>query len=567
LQCLYTSDYEFYKARNPSRTLGTCEWIFKHEKFLNWQLEQKSSLLWISGDPGCGKSVLASFLVEELRTPAHQSVLPAIVLHFFFKDDNDNQKNAVVAICALLHQLCSNRSSLVSYAMEDFIKKGKTFTEEFDTLWKIFLLGIKELDTNLICVIDGLDECEEATREKLIDCLTILYSQDKRGHSVQSFVKFLLTSRPYGSIERRLDSLPNIRLKAEDQTVAISQDVERVVKSRLEQICKTREFGDGVRASLEERLIGGADRTFIWVSLILQMIENSARKSKAALDNLITSIPETLDAVYENILRKSSHHDDAKKILHLVLAATRPLSLKEMNVAFVMKLDDASYKDIDLEPSIGSTIKDLCGLFVKVIESKIYLVHQTAREFLIRSSNDVPNSTDQRRWKYSLNPIEGHLLLANICTSYLLLPEFDQDIVRPHDRYSHRKTMSLQLQKFAEAYDFLEYASKNWATHFRVSQLEGESDLIGRVSSLYNTMCHRFDIWFGLYWQDLNNFPMGWSDFIPLQAAANSGNKRVAQLLVEKGADLKAQGGNYGTILQAAAAGGDVGMVQWVLEE
>jgi hypothetical protein len=50
-----------------------------------------------------------------------------------------------------------------------------------------------------------------------------------------------------------------------------------------------------------------------------------------------------------------------------------------MNVAFAMKVEDRSHKDLDLEPSIDSTVKDLCGLFVKVVDSKIYLVHQTAR--------------------------------------------------------------------------------------------------------------------------------------------------------------------------------------------
>jgi Ankyrin repeats (many copies) len=36
---------------------------------------------------------------------------------------------------------------------------------------------------------------------------------------------------------------------------------------------------------------------------------------------------------------------------------------------------------LHLAASQGYTVRDLCGPFVRVIDSKIYLVHQTAKEF------------------------------------------------------------------------------------------------------------------------------------------------------------------------------------------
>jgi ankyrin repeat protein len=41
-----------------------------------------------------------------------------------------------------------------------------------------------------------------------------------------------------------------------------------------------------------------------------------------------------------------------------------------------------------------------------------------------------------------------------------------------------------------------------------------------------------------------------------LQAAARKGNEAVVQLLVNRGADVNAQGGEYGNALQAAALNG-----------
>jgi hypothetical protein len=48
------------------------------------------------------------------------------------------------------------------------------------------------------------------------------------------------------------------------------------------------------------------------------MIENSVQVSKMTPNNIINTIPPTLDAVYEKILSQSSNVEDARKLLHIV---------------------------------------------------------------------------------------------------------------------------------------------------------------------------------------------------------------------------------------------------------
>ncbi|KAH6664150.1 hypothetical protein B0J14DRAFT_661457 [Halenospora varia] len=78
MQALRASDfhYEQFKDRNPERRKGTCQWVLQHENFRKWKENSSSKLLWISADPGCGKSVLLRSLVDK-----------------FFKDDNNAQKD------------------------------------------------------------------------------------------------------------------------------------------------------------------------------------------------------------------------------------------------------------------------------------------------------------------------------------------------------------------------------------------------------------------------------------------------------------------------------------------
>lgn len=73
--------YEWYKDRVEERVEDTCLWLLKHEHFQRW-LEQDSGPLLVTADPGCGKSVLAKYLIE------HALPRSNTICYFFFKDQD-----------------------------------------------------------------------------------------------------------------------------------------------------------------------------------------------------------------------------------------------------------------------------------------------------------------------------------------------------------------------------------------------------------------------------------------------------------------------------------------------
>jgi hypothetical protein len=121
--------YEAQKDINPERVAGTCQWVLSHLHYLQWLKKAHDDLLWISVDPGCGKSVLAKSLIDnELRhTNQH------IVSFFFFKD-NEEQDNLATALCALLHQLFSQKPQLIYHAIPAWEKTGDKLTKEVPEL-------------------------------------------------------------------------------------------------------------------------------------------------------------------------------------------------------------------------------------------------------------------------------------------------------------------------------------------------------------------------------------------------------------------------------------------------
>src|SRR5437868_6231516 len=86
LRCLKKSSYESHRRRVRDPVKGTCTWVTEHPKYREWVEKQGAGLLLLSADPGCGKSVMASFLVGHLTTKTD-----AIVCYFFFKDDSEDQ--------------------------------------------------------------------------------------------------------------------------------------------------------------------------------------------------------------------------------------------------------------------------------------------------------------------------------------------------------------------------------------------------------------------------------------------------------------------------------------------
>src|SRR5262249_10455772 len=155
-------------------------------------------------------------------------------------------------------------------------------------------------------------------------------------------------------------------------------------------------------------------------------LDKNARVSKNKLLEVVKTIPRTVFEAYEKILAQGSDVDHEKKrlLLHIVVAAVRPLTLVEMNIALSIKDGDKSLDAADLDPeeSFPTIIRELCGLFVSIRDSKIYLIHQTAKEFLVREkalARPIRGIDPRWKWAHSLEPGESNLALAKICISYL----------------------------------------------------------------------------------------------------------------------------------------------------
>ncbi|GAP86249.2 putative ankyrin repeat-containing protein [Rosellinia necatrix] len=489
LRGLFTSPYRDRKDRNPKRADGTCEWFTSHRLFQNWRGDT-SALLWVSADPGCGKSVLARYLIDDV----FPSTATRTTCYFFFKDDFDDQRVLEGALCCILHQLFTQQPELLSdEILEGFEEDGDQLFKSFHRLWDI-LTGVaqKHKGDEIICLLDALDECIDHTR--LARALTQHYSNGKG----ISTLKFLVTSRPYLRVQRGFERLersqPTIHLSGDGQEEKdkIAREITIVINQRIEELCERLGLSTEEKHILHDKLSAVSHRTYLWVYLVFAALDDTPILTKHHLRTVLRQLPLTVEQAYDSILSKSRDANKAKEILQIIVVADRPLQLPEMATVLAIRGEsprchDDLKRDLIPPDRLQSEIRETCGLFITIQNSQVFLLHQTAREFLVHSP-DLPCSFSLK-WQYSINLQESHRLLSEICMKYLLLDDF----MKPA-----RKN---EPQKSDDGYDFdfLGYAASNWADHYRQARNTQGTDLEHSASRLCDTNSPACSHWLKVY--------------------------------------------------------------------
>lgn len=223
LQNLYQADYTTCQSDVTKNNPGTLQWVLQHENYRNWLYHDDgddSQLLWISGNPGRGKTVLAKFLLESIEIYLTERGLNQKHHVLYFFDDKDiRRKSAMSLLKAFLHQLIILVPNLISHVMPHYLSQGDKLVQSWGTLWSIFCSATADRTSldGVYLVVDALDECEESSRELLLkDSEQFFNLQSSTKNLDSTFLKVLATSRPYPNIETLLKPAFCIRLKTEN---------------------------------------------------------------------------------------------------------------------------------------------------------------------------------------------------------------------------------------------------------------------------------------------------------------------------------------------------------------
>jgi ankyrin repeat protein len=531
-----------------------------NQKFRDWRDNSTSSLLWVTADPGCGKSVLSRALVDERLLSSHPE--DTTICYFFFKDVSSDQRSVLRALSALLHQLFSSAktAALIKHALPDFEANREMISSSFEVMWAIIeRIAQDPASSKIVLLLDALDECEDTARVKLIEKLKGLDRTRTGNSSAKTNLKVLVTSRRYWSIESEFESLvhgiPSIHVSGEDLSERIRAEIDVVIKARVSRL---KFSGTKAQPQLLHHLLRVKNRTYLWVHLVLEILRKKPRIDTRTVENFMKNPPNTLYKAYDAILDKCSDLDEARKLLHIVVAANRPLTLKEMEVALFLDNSTHTYEDLEFQgdEDFRVTIRDLCGLFVSIVDSRIFLIHQTAKEYLIATAGNLPSGL----WNHSLELGESNSLLAKICITYLLLSNFENS---PLTIQEWDWSSKVKIEEYTANNHFLDYAAKHWASHFRRAKPRNAQKLLELVLKLCDDRSHRYNTWIQIYWTTLDSrFIQGLST---LMIASLLGLDILLQRLLDDGANVNAMNKDGSTPLRIAVSEGHEVVVSQLL--
>ena len=565
MHCLST-DYEEHKNFNPKRVPGTCEWFLHSKEFLEWRDTTASRILWVSAGPGCGKSVLSRCLIDERHVCPSARASP--ICYFFFRDGQAERERGANALKAISHQLLKQhpKSTLFKYLLPRFKSHGDKIGGMFGELWDSMLETLSDPTTGeVVWVLDALDECTDFERTRLLDCLTEIYSSEEYQNNENIKLKVLITSRQYHDIEvrfRRLEGMAGyVQLDGDEKSKEISQEINLVIEDSVPRVASSLSEND--QAKVIEHLRSTPHRTYLWLHLMLKEIERKvvAYGTERRLASIIKKLPSSVYDAYEQILKRSVKPELARKILQIVIAAKRALTVSEMNFALALALQGrcSSYDALDRpsDKEFKSSVKQICGLFVSIIDQKVYLLHQTAREFLICQ----PGLASQG-WQHSLSLESGHSLLFRVCVYLLCFSGFESpswDLLEFNLLYIER------YRPWVDGHVLLQYAVESLVDHYHQMQEKSDNDMLEAGLELCNTSPEKFSRnrdsldpggnihvacrigWYAVVERMLIdgvdvNLSTDGSKACPLHAAAHSDkNNAVVKLLLDRGADVNAE--------------------------
>ncbi|KAM0521766.1 hypothetical protein ACHAPE_002327 [Trichoderma viride] len=341
-------------------------WILQHDDFQQWLDDKNSRLLWIRGDPGKGKTMLLCGIVNELNKT------DALLSYFFCQASDERINSATAVLRGLIYLIVDQQSSLLLHVQKKYKDVGDALFKDvnaWSALSEIFLNILKDMDANqqqTYIVIDALDECV-TDLPKLLDFIAIK-------SAVFSHVKWIVSSRNWPDIEEHLAITQQISLRLELNEDSISAAVSAYITHQVEWLTQKKRYSETTKDTVQEHLSSNSNNTFLWVALVCQNLEKMTLKNTI---QQLNEFPPGLDSLYKRMTQQINNLEDTSdvqfccRILATVLHVYRPITMAELGI--LIKCPDAEL----IHKAIG-----FCGSFLAVRDSQIYIVHQSAKDYL-----------------------------------------------------------------------------------------------------------------------------------------------------------------------------------------
>ncbi|KZL84343.1 hypothetical protein CI238_11683 [Colletotrichum incanum] len=584
---------QHHKHHSQQRLPGTGQWLLRHPRLTDWLSSSSSSILILHGIPGCGKTSLASLVIDAYRTNLACSPRPVAPVAYFYcsrSTSEPGRSDAGEIMRSLVRQIATGHENngqtsnpLIVHAsvMAEFERRqAQAARDGFDTERLsasdcVTIIRTFTASEPLTIIVDAIDEVAEDDLDTLVSALQDVVRQS------ENVTKILLTNRDDGQLFSLLPRASRIRISSADVQGDMTKFVEHEVSTAIRQRrLLGGEVDEETRENIQRALVSRAGEMFQGAKLQLERM--CLMKTAWDIRKMEQSLPATLRDLYNDVFRRLYRSGDLSTTLathafQWLLHVQKPLSTVALIEAIKSSASDV-LKCTKVNITL-SMVEDVC-MHLVITDSELNIVrlsHVSVREYLLERSEFQAES--------------AHGLIARSClrASCFLMPMGDDD---NGDEQSLENTYT----NYAIAYWPMHYQCVRSSNQPRDAQLE--ETLLGFVLDGCGQPTTEFMIWIDwVYWvsrrisrDDVTykrlaavvndqSSPLfvaaeyGIVDIIrkldawsrdawdrknelgntALYLASVAGHFDVVELLIERGASLNRRGGKLGTPVHAAA--------------
>ncbi|KAH7174004.1 uncharacterized protein B0J16DRAFT_365522 [Fusarium flagelliforme] len=458
----YHEDYEIASQKRFQNTSG--RWILSHPLVSDWldHSSKANGKIYLSGIPGAGKTVLTSSIIGHLRdrrSSGRGSADSFSVSYFYFKHHQPKKSSLLSMLLGLLAQLVAQDESLLDHVYQACRSAEPRQFQSLDEVSRHVSMALQSQPRSFV-IIDGLDECTEASR--VLDWFeSIMSTQDDTSGDTDFNIRLFISGQRDGILESQMSHYTRIDLETSS---GHDQDIEAFAETMAIKIRERFSLNPEIERDIAVRVTSKAGGMFLYAQLVLNNLLSQTSKYDLKQELKAETFPEGLEQAYERVIVRVLRNPNkaeravAKDILGMIMSACRPLHWREIQSKFCI---DPSKGEADIDRKLVIGCKHICSSLVDVSyldpsvsspgEEIIDLVHTTAKIYLVQT-REIDIKTENAK-------------MALFCAEYMTSQPLTSGLPK------------LEIQNYASKgyYGFHDYAVAFWWRH--VQQVLAASDL------------------------------------------------------------------------------------------
>ncbi|KAJ6260766.1 Vegetative incompatibility protein [Drechslerella dactyloides] len=432
--CPYNYEKKMRQSQS-ARHKGTCEWVGRCTEYVTWRDATRSTVLWVHGKAGSGKTIISGW-VQEDQMRNLQQLKRAILLSYpcDFKEADSLLPTTILQ--AFIKQMASNlgKADIPDVLLDALAEAVGSWMLEFEEWIELFFKFARNFERIWI-ILDGIDECDNHNRTEIFRWIAQAASFS------DSVIAIYISSRKDIEIKEELGRYPNIPLTTRQPVDDLNNYIAGEVDS-LKANGALKFSNQKLYSKVIDQLITKADGMFLWVSLQLRDLCDCA--TDAEVEETLDELPIGLYETYERaLLRTLVEHGTQKrrvwptsrKVYDWLYHALRPLTLDELMEAIAVDIEDQNldFTKVATGNERWKIIKR-CGNLLEYNEADqtVTFFHYTLKQYITELSNH--DQGQDAPWDHKLIATarcicSSNQCIADVCLTYLLFSDFETALV------------------------------------------------------------------------------------------------------------------------------------------